>query len=466
MLISGTLRGTASSGVRSVDNPATGEQLALVPECGRMEAEEALSAAEHALADGAWPHLDSAERALRIHRLADRIEEDLAMLAMLITLDSGKPLREARHEVRAAAAGLREAAHAASAAAGRAAARAGVRAESWAVPAGVVVVLGSAGMPFLSLAERLGPALMSGDAAILKPSELAPLAALRLGELVRAELPEAVMQVLPGAGGSFAQLLCGDPRTGVVAAFCSAGTARAIERVVDPSRTALLLEVGRPAAIVVRKDADLDAAADRVVLAACLGQGSTPWSAHRLIVEEAVHDQLLMRIANRLSRIVVGNGLDPETELGPLISAPHLRAVEALVERAKRQGAALLVGGTRLPAMPGCYFAPTLLVGCTAEMEIASVAPFAPLIAMESADGPEAAIRTANRLGSAFLAIGLTGSDPGVRSFRDGLRAENVWINHAGWPERIPAVPAGPYARSRTLLIADELVASGWYRGN
>lgn len=474
MLIGGQFRPAGSGGMRAVEDPATAARLALVPECTGEEAEEAFSRAIRARVGGAYPNLAPMERALLLHRLGDRLEADGDFLATVLTLDSGKPLRESREEVRLAADLLRLGA--ASAAHRQGVVHAEGRLRTWTFPeaVGTVVVLGASGLPLLSVVEPLGNALAAGNAVIVKPSELAPLAALRLAEhVLAAGLPEGVVQVLTGAGGTFGRALCSDPRADLVALSGSLQAGRAIREALAPAAREPVLNVGQAVPSVVLRDADLDAAADRVVLAACLGQGATGWAAHRLIVEEAIHDHLLLRIATRLSRIVVGNGLDPETEMGPLASAAHRASVEGLLHRARGQGAVLVLGGDRPPAAPlaqGYFLQAALLVGCSPDMEIAHAVPCAPLITVESVPDRDRAVESANRDARLALALGFSGSDDGARFLGESLGALQVWINHSGWPPlsffHRGSVPRTPYDRARRVVVSRELEPSGWYRGN
>lgn len=474
MLGAGRLRSAASGGVRAVEDPATASRLALVPECGGEEAQEAFCQAHRALERGAFANLAPMQRALLVHRLGDRLEADADFLATVLTLDSGKPLKESHEEVRLSAQILRLAAASAAQREGTVQKEATLRSSTMQEACGTVVVLGASGLPLLSVVEPLANALAAGNAAILKPSELVPLAALRLAEHVLAtDLPEGVVQILPGAGGTFGHALCCDPRADLVVLSGSWQSGQAVQAALGSRGRAPVLHVAQAVPAVVLRDADLDAAADRVVLAACLGQGATGWAAHRLIVEEPIHDHLLLRIATRLSRIVVGNGLDPETEMGPLVSAAHVASVEALLRRARGQGAAQVLGGDRPPAasLPhGHFLQAALLVGCRPDMEISHAVPFAPVIAVESVPDRERAVENANRDAQLGLAVGFSGSEEGMRFLEARLRAPDVWINHSGWPPlsylRRGAVPTSPYDRRRRVALARELGPSGWYRGN
>lgn len=473
VLVGIRLLSETSAGVRSIENPATGEQLGLVPECGAVEADMALSAAARARRLGSWPQIPGESRARALYRLADRLEADREVLAALLTLDCGKPLRESRMEVRRSEDLLRHGAAIAIQDLGMLKTEGDMRIETVPRPVGTVVVLGNCGLPLLSLMEPLAAALAAGDAVILKPSELAPLSALRLAEhLLESDLPEGVAQVLTGAGGTLGQALCRDERTDLVVVSGTAETVRAVRTAVGYDRLQPLGEVEGAAVSLVLADADLDAAADRVVLAACLGQGAMPSSAHRLVVEERIHDQLMLRVVNRLSRIVVGNGIDPETELGPLISVAHLGHVAGLLRRAREQGAVQVIGGERpkdTALERGHYLCPALLLGCREEMEISRMKPYAPVLAVESAGDRQAAAQAANRAGPRGLVLGFSQSDDGIRFLRDAVTARRVWINYSGWPASgalRQAQGMQGYASTREVTTVPILTPSGWYRGN
>ncbi len=401
-------------------NPATEEPLVEVWHAGQADVERAVAAARAALP--AWSALPGAERAKHLYRIARLVQERSRELAVLEVLDGGKPIREARDvDVPLVAAHLFH--HAGWADKLR-----------YAVPDGDPRPLGVVGavipwnFPLLMAAWKLGPALACGNTVVLKPAETTPLSALLLAEiLAEAELPPGVVNVVTG-GPETGAALVRHPALAKVAFTGSTAVGKEIAAAVAGTGVRLTLELGGKAANIVFEDAPIDQAVEGIVDGIFFNQGHVCCAGSRLLVEEAVADEVVRRLERRMRTLRVGDPLDKNTDVGAINSAAQLARIRALVAAGVEEGATLHQAPCELPAR-GFWFPPSIFTGVAPAHRVAREEIFGPVLSVLTFRTPDEAVELANQTRYGLSAGVWT--DKGAKAFAlaGRLRAGVVWAN-------------------------------------
>jgi succinate-semialdehyde dehydrogenase / glutarate-semialdehyde dehydrogenase len=384
-------------GAFPVEDPALGSTLCDGADAGPGDARNALDAA--ADVQDRWAATPSRVRSEILRNAFDLVHERADRLALLITLESGKPLAEARAEIDYGADFLRWYAEEAVRPAGgyRAAPGGDKRILTSTHPVGPCLLITPWNFPLAMVTRKLGPALAAGCTAIVKPAAETPLTALALAEIVEAcGLPAGVLSVLPtsDAGAVVAPLL-GDRRLRKLSFTGSTEVGRLLAEQAAPNLLRVSMELGGNAPFLVFEDADLDRAVDAAVLAKLRNTGQSCTAANRFLVHERVSERFSVRLAERLAEAKVGPGTNEAVEVGPLIDATARKRVESLVEAAVAGGAELLCGG-EAPDRPGYFYRPTLLGTVPADAPIARSEIFAPVAPVSTFASEEEALRKAN----------------------------------------------------------------------
>jgi aldehyde dehydrogenase (NAD+) len=451
LYIGGAWVDAAERGRIETVHPATGERLTEVAEAGAADVGEAVAAARTAFADPAWRRMDAADRGAVLWRMADLVERRADLLARLEVLDNGKPIREARIDIRQAVDALRYYAGWTTKLQGD---TLPVRGEylnyTLREPIGVVGAIIPWNFPLLMAVWKVAPALACGNTMVLKPAEQTPLSALELAAIAtEAGVPAGVLNVVPGYGQSAGAALVRHPDVDKIAFTGSTAVGRTIVRDTAESLKQVSLELGGKSPNIVLADADLEAAARGAFSAIFYNTGQCCTAGSRLLVHDSVKDELLSRLVERAGKLQPGDPLDPKTKLGPLISEQQLERVLGYVEQGRSEGAELLVGGERAlydGKVRGFWLQPTIFDGVREEHCIAQEEIFGPVLAVLGFSEEEEAVALANR--SIYgLAAGVWTRDIGRahRLARD-LEAGTVWINtyHPG----DAASPFGGYKQS------------------
>jgi aldehyde dehydrogenase (NAD+) len=400
-------------------NPATEEPLAEVAFAGPQDVERAVAAAR--AAQPAWAALPPLERGKYVFRIARLIQERARELAIVESLDGGKPIRESRDvDIPLAAAHFFSYAGWADklpyALAGR-----DFR------PRGVVGQVVPWNFPLLMAAWKLAPALATGNTAVLKPAETTPLTALLLAEILQeAELPDGVVNIIPGAGQTGAALVRSD--VDKVAFTGSTAVGKDIQRALAGTGKGLTLELGGKSANIVFEDAALDQAVEGIVNGIFFNQGHVCCAGSRLLLQESVADEVLHKLWERMQRLRVGDPLDKNTDVGAINSAAQLARIEELVAAGEAEGATRRSISCALPDQ-GYWFAPTIFTDVAPANRIAAEEIFGPVVSVTTFRTPAEAIERANN--SAYgLAAGVW-TDMGSKAFEvaSALRAGVVWQN-------------------------------------
>jgi aldehyde dehydrogenase (NAD+) len=419
LFIGGAFSAPVDGPVVETINPASEEPLAEVAFAGPRDVARAVEAARGA--QPAWAVLPAIERGKYLFRIARLIQERARELAIVESLDGGKPIRESRDvDVPLAAAHFFSYAGWADklsyATAGRAHR-----------PRGVVGQVVPWNFPLLMAAWKLAPALACGNTAVLKPAETTPLTALLLGEICQeAELPDGVINIVPGAGDTGAALVRAD--VDKVAFTGSTEVGKEIQRALAGRDVGLTLELGGKSANIVFEDAALDQAVEGIVNGIFFNQGHVCCAGSRLLLQESVADEVLHKLWDRMQRLRVGDPLDKNTDVGAINSAAQLARIEELVAAGEAEGATRRTVSCALPEQ-GYWFAPTLFTDVAPANRISVEEIFGPVVSVTTFRTPAEAIERANN--SAFgLAAGVW-TDMGSKAFEvaSALRAGVVWQN-------------------------------------
>lgn len=449
--LGGRWQAASDGGSRACIDPATGREVARVAEATRADAERAIELARAAFDGGAWPDTPALERAALLTRLADAIDANAAELAQLETLSCGKPLREAEYDVADTANCFRYYAGLATKPHGQ---TFDVPAPSVSFtvrePIGVCGQIVPWNYPLLMSAWKLAPALAAGNVCILKPSEYTPLSALWLAKLAEAAgLPAGVLAVLPGAGPVVGAALAESLLVDKIAFTGSVPTGQTIMRAAAGNVKKISLELGGKSPNVVFADADFATAIDYALFGIYANAGQVCSAGSRLLLERTLADRFLSELVRRARAIVVGDGFDAATEMGPLVSEAQRDRVERYLEIGRAEGATLLCGGGRAHvagAEAGYYIEPTIFANTTPGMRIVKEEIFGPVLVVQLFDDEAEAIRLAND--SPYGLAGAVFTNDGAKAQRviRKLRAGITWVNtyHPTYNE----APWGGYKQS------------------
>lgn len=427
--------GTSKSGngpIVTCTDPATGRTHSFVQWTTEVEAHEAVARSRIAFAT--WSNLTPRERSSILTAVADQMSEDAECLAELECLDTGKPIAEARSDVKRATAGMFY--YAKLAELDEVSVRSpntGLAASVHHEPIGVVAAIIPWNVPLVLTVCKAGAALAAGNTVVVKPASQTSLSALRLAELASAAgLPPDVLNVLPGAGGEIGTALVTDDDVDVVTFTGSTGVGTNIASICAPTLKRVALELGGKSPNIIFKDANLGVAAPATAAAVFYGQGEICTAGSRLLIERSIYDVVVRDIVRWTRALRAGDTLDPSTEYGSLVSEAHLAQVLADIERALDEGGRLICGGRRLLGSgfeKGCFLEPTIIESPGPDSFLDQEEIFGPVLSLSAFDTEDEAIDRANN--SRFgLAAGVWTEDPdrATRVARR-LKCGVVWVN-------------------------------------
>lgn len=383
----------------AVQDPATDELLASVPNGGKAEARAAVDRAEAAAAG--WRSLVAEERGRLLLRFAALMLEQQDSLAALMTAEQGKPLAEAAGEIRYAVSFLRFAAGEAERIYGDLvpASQDNKRILVLRQPIGIAAVVTPWNFPAAMITRKIGPALAAGCTVVVKPAEQTPLTALAMGWLAHeAGIPEGVLNVVTGEPEAIVNTWLDDPRVRKLSFTGSTEVGRLLMARAAKNLTRLSLELGGHAPFLVFDDADLKLAVEGAIVNKFRNAGQTCICANRFYVQAGVYDEFVSRYAAAIRDLKVGRGTEAGISIGPLIDDAAMAKVEAHVEDALAHGATLREGGNRvtLPGLADRFYAPTLMEGFTPAMRLAREETFGPVSPVARFEHEEEAVAMAN----------------------------------------------------------------------
>jgi aldehyde dehydrogenase (NAD+) len=418
-------------------NPATENKLAEVSEADEVDVDRAVKAAARAF--DSWSRLSPSRRARYLFRISRLIQERARELAVVETMDGGKPIKESRDvDIPLSAAHFFYYAGWADKL-------------EWAFPNRKPRPLGVAGQvipwnfPLLMLAWKIAPALAAGNTVVLKPAETTPLSAMLFAEIcMQAELPPGVINIVTGAGKT-GSLVVSHPGVKKVAFTGSTEVGKLIQRALAGTGKKLTLELGGKAANIVFEDAPLDQAVEGIVNGIYFNQGHVCCAGSRLLVQESIADPLLEKLKRRLSTLRLGDPLDKNTDIGAINSRAQLDKIKGLVESGVEEGAELYQPECRIPEK-GFWFPPTVFTNVSQSYRIAREEIFGPVLSVLTFRTPAEAVEKANNTPYGLSAGVWTDKGSRILWMAERLRAGVVWANTFNRFD--PTSPFGGYKES------------------
>src|SRR3989441_6715783 len=446
LFINGESAEPDSGETRELSEPATGEPLAHVASAGEEDVDRAVEAAQAALA-GPWGKTPPTERSRLLHALADAIQANRKELAELEARNVGKAISSVKAELAQGIENFRFYASAIASIAGRSNPIGGsLLFYSLKEPVGVAGQVAPWNYPLMMATWKLAPALAAGCSVVLKPDEATPLTALRLGELAaEVGFPAGSINIVPGPGKTTGAYLVRHPGVDKVAFTGSTATGGEIMRLASGPIKRITLELGGKSPNLVFADANLDDAIPSSVWSIYYSAGQSCEARSRVLVERSIYDDFVARFSAFTEQLKVGDPLDPETQVGSLISSEHRDKVHGFVEQGREEGAEVVTGGS-VGDGKGAFYPPTVLAQVDNSMTVAQEEIFGPVVTIIPFEDEKDAVRIANDVQYGLMATVWTGDPARGHRIAGRIKAGTVGINVPY--TAFPGIPFGGYKQS------------------
>jgi len=452
LLIDGRLVESITGRTFESRNPATGTVLAHVAEGDAEDIDLAVGAARRAF-EGPWSRFTPFQRQEAILKLADLVDAHFETFSRLDTLDMGMPITVTRGRRQRAIGMLRFYASFCTAIRGATVPNSlpgSVFSYTLKEPVGVVGAIMPWNAPLTSAIWKIGPVLATGCTMVLKPAEDAPLTALRLGELaLEAGIPDGVLNVVPGRGDRAGAALAAHMGVDKIAFTGSEITGRKIIEASMGNIKRVMLELGGKSPDIVFADADLEKAAAGAAMGIFGNSGQICSAGSRLLVERKIYDEFVERVADFAKKLKVGNGLEPETQIGPVVSQKQMDRVRSYIDIGQNEGAELATGGQRLTGLhfaDGYFLEPTVMKTTDYRARVAQEEIFGPVVVAIPFDSAEEAIKIANATAYGLGSGVWTRDVAKAHTMAKAIRSGTVWVNCYGLLD--PVIPFGGYKTS------------------
>ena len=451
MFIGGTWTGSHSGRTYPVFNPATGRLLASVPKGDAEDVNAAVDSAKKAFEDPVWRQIDPSKRGRLLTRVAQTLRERLADFAKLETVNNGKPLGQAKGDVAMAARHFDYFAGLADKIQGNTIPVPGDRLDyTVKEPLGVTAHIVPWNFPLVMAARSIAPALAAGNTVVAKPASFTPLTLLKFAELCKESgIPDGVVNVITGGGDEVGGTLTKHPDVKLTALTGSVETGMKVMELASTNLSRVALELGGKNPQVVFEDADLARAAKGVLNGIFTNGGQMCWAGSRLLVESRIKESLLAMLVEGANGMKLGDGLQPDTAMGPLVADSHRQRVAGYVDSGRNEGAKVLAGGSVPDAdalRPGYFFMPTILDEVTGDMKVAREEVFGPVLTVSTFDGTADAVQKANDCDYGLWAGVWTSDLSRAHRVARELEAGIVAINEE--PITFPQTPFGGFKKS------------------
>jgi betaine-aldehyde dehydrogenase len=448
-LIGGVWQGSADGAVFDRISPSHGVVVSQSAQGGTVETEAAIAAARSAFPG--WSAWSGKARAAVLLRVADLIEGNVERIARLETLESGKPISQARGEVAGAADLWRYAASLARTLHGDSHNTLGPDMLGVVLkqPIGVVSIITPWNFPFWIVSQKLPFALAAGCTCVVKPSEMTPSSTVMLGELlVEAGIPAGVVNIVLGYGLPVGAMMAAHADVDMVTFTGSTGVGRAIAAAASGTLKKVALELGGKNPQVIFPDADLESAADAVTFGVYFNAGECCNAGSRIIVHADIAADFVARVVALSRQVAFGDPLDTETQVGAIITPAHQAKIDGYVQGAVADGATVALGGGNLtvPGLPGQFYAPTIITGVTPDMAVAQDEVFGPVLSVLTFRTLEEAIALTNNASYGLSAGVWSENIHTCLTFARSAQAGTVWTNT--WMDGFPEVTFGGVKQS------------------
>lgn len=450
MLIDGKFVPSISGKTMPVENPATGRVIAQLPSGTAEDVDLSVQSARRAFIKGSWRKKSAVQRESILWRLSDLLERHLDELVELEITDNGMPVNMVTRAIERAIDGVRYYAGMCTKIHGVTSEISGQRADfhaySLCEPVGVVALIVPWNSPLAAACNKIAPALAAGCSCVLKPAEQTPLTALRLGQLaLEAGIPPGVLNIVTGPGEVTGAALAKHPDVDKISFTGSTEVGKELVRASAGNLKRLTLELGGKSPVFVFNDADMDIAIPRAAAAIFSNSGQICYAGSRLFIQKQAFDKVVSGIAAIASKMKIGDGFDPKTELGPLISERQRERVMGYIESGIADGAELVVGGKAVDGK-GYFIEPTVFANTGGDMRIVREEIFGPVLAAmpfnDMADLAACANATRFGLGAGIFTRDLSTAHLAAKL----IQAGNIWINFYGGADK--SLPFGGYKES------------------